>query len=129
MHFEQGGGAFEVAGFGFPAFGLDVARFRRSETIGDLRHRERLGFQRRDAVDPPRSIDELLDELSFGGALGFILIVAPLGMALVGGGVFGRQQDSAAGEAVGQRVEGGVEFTSAGAGVGGLLGFSFCRGK
>jgi hypothetical protein len=88
VHFEDGGGTFEIASLGLAALGLDVARFRRSGTLGYLRYVElngglgsarisgalkHLGFERRDAVDPPGSVYELLDKLLFGGTLRLIL--------------------------------------------------------
>jgi hypothetical protein len=53
--------------------------------------------------------------------LGLILVEEFLGVALVSGGIFGGQKYGAASEAVGQSVEGGAEFTGAGAGPGRVL--------
>jgi hypothetical protein len=111
--------------------------FRPSETVGDLRHFdgdggfgggriggavEHFGFKGRDAVDAPGGVDQFLDELPFGGGLGLVFAEEILGVALVGGGVFGGQEDGAAGESVGGGIEGGAEFAGAGAGSGGELG-------
>ncbi|HEX4593604.1 MAG TPA: hypothetical protein VH157_04995 [Bryobacteraceae bacterium] len=63
-----------------------------------------------------------MDELSFGGALGLVFVEEGLGVALVVGGVFRGQQDGAAGESLGQGVEGGAELTAWGARPGGVLG-------
>ena len=105
MHFEQCGGAFEVAFFFGAAIGLEVAQLIESfvelageavgvegefgdglvgiddvELDGGFRSgrmggaREQFGFECGGAVEAPGGIDEFLDELLFGGALGLIFV-------------------------------------------------------
>ena len=64
---------------------------------------EQVGFEGGDAVEPPRGVGEFLDELLFGGALRLVFVEEFLGVALIGGGVLGGQDDGAAGEAVASR--------------------------
>ena len=59
----------------------------------------------RNSVEAPGGIAERLDKLFFERALGLELVDKPLEVALVGGLVFGRQDDNVASEAMAQGVQ------------------------
>ena len=84
--------------------------------------REQVGFKSGDAVEAPGGVDHFLDELFFGGRLGLVFSEEFLDVALVGGGVFGGQEDGLAGEAVTERIERSALLAGGGAGARGMLG-------
>jgi hypothetical protein len=56
--------------------------------------RKYVGLKGRNAIEPPRRINEFLNKLLFGGALRLILVEELLSVALVGGRIFSGQQHS-----------------------------------
>jgi hypothetical protein len=50
---------------------------------------EDVGFEQRDAVEAPGGVDELLDELGFGGRGGLVLVEEAAAMGFEDGRVFG----------------------------------------
>jgi hypothetical protein len=58
---------------------------------------EQGGFKRRDAVEAPRRVGELLGELSFGGSGGLILVEELAAVLLVGDGILCSEDGGAAG--------------------------------
>jgi hypothetical protein len=135
VEFEEGGGVFEVAALALGAVRLDFAEQaegllelarealrvqaeggeERDQGLGAGVLREQVGFQQRDAVEAPGSVDELLDELGFGGGGRLVLDEEAASMVFKGGAVFGRQDGGGGGQAVAQGVERGTLFTGFGA--------------
>jgi hypothetical protein len=95
--------------------------------LGDA-EREEIGLDGGGAVELPRGIDEGLDELRFGSALGPIFIEEGLGVALVSGMVLGRKDDGLACEFMAQSVQLGALFAGLRTGAGGLLGIRSIHG-
>ena len=58
---------------------------------------EHLGFEQRDAVEAPRSVDKLLDELRFGGSGGLVFVEEAATMSVVRRLVFGGQDGGGGG--------------------------------
>src|SRR2546430_4976314 len=92
--------------------------------FGDA-EREEVGLDGGGAVELPGGIEERLDELSFGGALGPIFVEEGLGVTLVSGMVLGGEDDGVAGEAVAQSVQLRALFAGFCTGAGGFLGVRF----
>ena len=65
---------------------------------------EQFGFEGRDAVEAPGGVGDFVDQLSFGGGGGFVLIEKLLDVALIGVGVLSGQDGGAGGETVAERV-------------------------
>ena len=65
---------------------------------------EEFGFEARDTVETPGGVGEFLDQLGFGGSLGLVFVVEIATVALVSGGVLGRQDRGSACEAVLERI-------------------------
>ena len=82
--------------------------------------REQLGLEERDAVETPSGVGDFVDELSFGGGGGDVLIEKLLDVALVGFEVFGGQDGGAGGEAMAEGVERGALLARFGARAGGV---------
>ncbi len=95
--------------------------------FGDA-EREKVGLDGRGAVHAPRGVDERLDELCFGGAVGLVFIEESPRVALVCGYVFGGQDDGLAGEAVAERVQFRALLAGLGAWAGGMLGIFSVNG-
>jgi hypothetical protein len=89
--------------------------------FGDA-EREEVGFDGGGAVHPPRGVDERLDELGFGGAVGLVFIEESPRVALIRGYVFGGQDNGLAGEAVAEGVQFRALLPGFGAWAGGMLG-------
>jgi hypothetical protein len=83
---------------------------------------KKISFEGGNTVDTPRCIGEGLDQLLFEGAFGLEIVKEALGVGLVGGVVFRREDDDVAGESMAEGVEGGALFAGGGAGAGGALG-------
>ena len=83
---------------------------------------EKLGFEEGDAVEAPGGVGDFVDELSFGGCSGGVLVEKLLDVALVGVGVLGGQDGGAGSETMAQRVEGRTLLAGLGARTGGVLG-------
>ncbi len=83
---------------------------------------EKLGFEEWDAVEAPGGVGDFVDQLSFGGGGGGVLVEKLLDVALVGVGVLGGQDGRAGGEAMAQGVEGRTLLAGFGARTGGVLG-------
>ena len=83
---------------------------------------EQLGFEEWDAVEAPGGGGDFVDELSFCGCGGGVLVEKLLDVALVGFGVFVRQDGGLGGETVAQGVAGGTLLAGFGARTGGVLG-------
>ena len=81
-----------------------------------------IGFEERDAVGAPGGVGDFVDELSFGGGGGFVLIEKLLDVALVGFGVLGGQDGGTGSETVAQCVERRTLLAGFGARTGGMLG-------
>ena len=84
--------------------------------------REHFGFEQRDAVEAPGSVDELLDELRFGWGGGLIFVEELAAMFLIGGWVFGGEDGGRGGQAVAEGVLRGTLLSGCGARTGGMLG-------
>jgi hypothetical protein len=76
------------------------------------------GFEQRDTVEAPRGVGEFVGELGFGRGGGLVFVEELAAVALVVGGVLCGEYGRAAGEAVGEGVEGGTLFAGGGAGSG-----------
>jgi hypothetical protein len=88
---------------------------------------EQGGLQRGDAVETPGSIDEFLGELGLGRRGWLVFLKELAAMALVGGGIFGSEDGIAAGEAMGEGIQGRTLFSGGGAGSGGEKGVGAVR--
>jgi hypothetical protein len=66
---------------------------------------KQIGFQGWDAIDAPGGVGEFLGEMRFCGGGGFVFVDKLLDVELVGGGVLGREDGDARGQAVGEGVE------------------------
>ena len=67
--------------------------------------RKQFSFEEWDAVEAPGGVGDFVDQLSFGGVGGFILIEKLLDVELVGFGVLSGQDSGLGGEAVAQSVQ------------------------
>ena len=83
---------------------------------------EQGGFEHGDAVEAPGGVGEFLSEMRFGGSGGLVLVEELAAVLLVGDGILSSEDGGAAGEAVGDGVEGRALFASGGAGPGGAEG-------
>jgi hypothetical protein len=90
--------------------------------------REHVGFEERDAVETPRSVDELLDELGFGWSGGLVFAEKPAAMVFIGSPVFGGEDGGGGGQAVAQSVERRTLLTRFGARTGGASGVGSVNG-
>lgn len=88
---------------------------------------EQGGFERRDAVQPPGCIDQFLGELSLGRRGRLVFLEELAAVALVSGGAFGSEDGIAAGEAMGESIQGRTLFSGGGAGSGGEKGVGAIR--
>ena len=86
------------------------------------------GFESGDAFQAPGGVGELVDEDSFGGALGFVVFEESLDVAVVGGAVFRGQEGVDGGKSVAERVQRGVGFAFGCPGAGGILGIEAVDG-
>ena len=96
---------------------IDVEVRRQIEGTGEGER-----FERGDAVQAPRGIDELLDELGFGESGGFVFIQEAAAVIFIGGGVLGGEDRRSGGQAVPESVHGRTLFAGVGARTGGVLG-------
>src|ERR1700693_3097485 len=83
--------------------------------FGDA-EREKVRLDGGDTVHAPRGVDQGLDELDFGGAVGQVFVEESLRVALASGYVLGGQDDGLGGETVAE----GVQFRALLAGFGGV---------
>ena len=83
--------------------------------------------ERGDAAATPDGLDELVDELEFGGSLGLELIENFLSQIFEDAGVFGCEDVGFAVSTVAEGVEAGFEFAFAGFGASAFLGVTAIR--
>jgi len=83
---------------------------------------EQVGFEELDAFETPGGIGHFVDQFSFGGGGGFVLVEKLLDVKLVGCGVLCGQDCGAGGEAMGQGVARRTLFAGFGARAGGVEG-------
>ena len=83
---------------------------------------EQVGFEELDAFETPGGIGHFVDQFSFGGGGGFVLVEKLLDVKLVGFGVLGGQDGGSGTETVAQRVLRRTLLARFGAGAGGVLG-------
>jgi hypothetical protein len=76
----------------------------RDQGLGAGVLREQFGFEEWDAVEAPGGVGDFMDELSFGGGGGLVLVEKLLDVALVDVRVLGGQDGGAGGEAVAEGV-------------------------
>jgi hypothetical protein len=113
--FARGG----EGGVDFGMVDVDVAGFF------EVAEGEHAVFDGADSVQAPLGIDESLGELAFDGSFGFEAGEEFCPEGLVGGEVFGGEDDDASGESVAEGVEAGAAFAFGGAGSGGFAGIDF----
>src|ERR1700733_2445864 len=65
---------------------------------------EELGLKQRNAIEAPGGVGDFVDQLSFGGGGGLVLVEKLLDVALVGFGVLGGQDGGAGGETMAESV-------------------------
>ena len=83
---------------------------------------EQLGFEEWDAVEAPTGVGDFVNQLSFCGCAGPVLIEKLLDVALVGVGVLCGQDGGAGGKAMADGVERGTLLARFGARAGGVRG-------
>ena len=96
----EGAGVFdECGGHGECILSVGMGCVDGGGVVGDAERKE-IGLERRDAVELPGGVGEGLDELGFGGAFGLVFVEERSAVALVGGEIFGGQDDGVAGESM-----------------------------
>src|ERR1700733_15743535 len=95
---------------------------RRDEGLGVGVLGEQGGFEEWDAVETPGGVGDFVDQLSFGGSGGSVLIDELLDVAPVGFGGLGGQDGGLGSETVPQGGAGGTLFALFGARTGGVEG-------
>src|SRR5579871_3872227 len=147
VELEEVGGVAQVAFFAFTALVLDVAQQVESllELAGEARaietedgnllyggpgvvfaigascRGEDIGLEQRDAVEPPGSVGQFLDELGLGGIGGLVLVAELAAVGVVVVLMFGRNDGCARGKAVPYGVTGRTAFSGCSARAGGSL--------
>ncbi len=81
---------------------------------------EHVGFEQRDTVETPGGIDELLDELRFGGSGGLVFVEEAAAMVFVDSRILRGKDRGSGGQAVAQGVERRALLAGFGAGTGGV---------
>jgi hypothetical protein len=81
--------------------------------------RESAGFEQRNAIEPPGSVNEFLDELGFSGCGRLVFVEEALAVVLVGSAVFGGEDGGGGGQTVAEGVAGGALLPGGGARAGG----------
>ena len=109
LHFAEFVQAFlELAGetlalnaeVGEEAMGVDDVKFDGGLLGGWIGSAgEQVGFEERDAIEAPGGVDELLDELGFGGSGGSVFVEEAAAMGVEGRLVFGRKDGGGGGQA------------------------------